>query len=497
MFQGKLTLNRRLRPAIRNSVLLFVATFLFHVAGTWTLPLIDRDEPRFAEASREMLERGDYVVPHLNNRYRFDKPPLIYWLQSASYRVFGDNAFAARLPSVIAASGIALLLLGWGRRVGGERVGIWAAVIFAVCLQTFIHARAAVADMWLVLMMTAAHWAAYELLRDRLQPERAPAEPDARVRWWWTFYLALAFGFLAKGPIGWTPLLTVACSALFLRDAHLARRFLFGTGLLLVLALVAVWGIPALVRTDGEFFRVGIGRHVVGRSFGSMEGHGAESIVTYIGTLPFYFVLIFVTFLPWSIKLPWLSRRLWRERDLLDNFLLAGALIIFVIFTLVTTKLPHYTLPAYPLLALLMAKAFPGLPGAARLVRQFTMVAVCVGFIVILLTPFAANFFVSHQIAVKARADLTPAMEFGAVGYREPSLVWSFRKYIRGWMSPLDADEVHQYMEQPGPRFVVLPAATASALYPELPAEWKMHAADGFNVATGKRVDLRLLLKPE
>ena len=139
--------------------------------------------------------------------------------------------------------------------------------------------------------------------------------------------------------------------------------------MLFVLSLVAVWGIPALVRTDGQFFNIGIGRHVVARSVVAMEGHGASSFWTYLATLPFYFVLVFVTFAPWSIKLPWLTKKLWRDRDPLDNYLIAGIAIIFIIFTLVKTKLPHYTLPAFPLLALLLAKALMHAPNADRFLR--------------------------------------------------------------------------------------------------------------------------------
>ena len=126
-----------------------------------------------------MLERGDYVVPYFNNVYRFDKPPLVYWLQTVSYRLFGDNDFAARFPSAIATSLTALLLFAWGRRIGPERMAWWAAIIFSLCLQTYIHARAAVADMWLVFFVTAAHWAGFELLRDRLQPQTAAADARA------------------------------------------------------------------------------------------------------------------------------------------------------------------------------------------------------------------------------------------------------------------------------------------------------------------------------
>src|SRR4029077_1042357 len=115
-----------------------------------------------------MLQRGDYVVPYFNNEYRFDKPPLTYWFQTLSYRLFGANDFAARFPSAVAAALTAVLLLAWGRRLESERAGWWAAIIFTFCLQTFIHAKAAVADMWLVLFVTLAYWAGFELLADVL-----------------------------------------------------------------------------------------------------------------------------------------------------------------------------------------------------------------------------------------------------------------------------------------------------------------------------------------
>src|SRR5947209_19997472 len=139
------------QSAFAKYATLLFAVLCFHIIGTWSIPLIDRDEPRFAEASREMIERGDYIVPHFNNQLRLDKPPLAYWAQVASYRVFGENDFAARFPSAIAAALVALSIFVWGNRIAGERVGWWAAIIFTLSLQTFIHAEAAVADMWLVL----------------------------------------------------------------------------------------------------------------------------------------------------------------------------------------------------------------------------------------------------------------------------------------------------------------------------------------------------------
>src|SRR5437879_10329244 len=88
--------------------------------------------------------------------------------------MFGENEFAARFPSTIAGALTALSIFTWGLRMGGNRVGWWAAFVFTLSLQTFLHAKAAVADMWLVLFVTLAHWAGYELLRDRLSrsPDR-------------------------------------------------------------------------------------------------------------------------------------------------------------------------------------------------------------------------------------------------------------------------------------------------------------------------------------
>src|SRR5882724_11701517 len=202
---------------------LFFGCLLFHIVGTWNLPLIDRDEPRFAEASREMIERGDYIVPHFNNQYRFDKPPLTYWFQVVSYRLFGQNDFAARFPTAVAASLTALIIFAWGRRIESARLGLWAAIVFTLCLQTILHAKAAVADMWLVLFVTLAHWAGYELLRDSLGSKQpgAALNPDDGRKWWWIFYLALAFAFLAKGPAGWVPLGTIAATRFFLPQEKL------------------------------------------------------------------------------------------------------------------------------------------------------------------------------------------------------------------------------------------------------------------------------------
>jgi len=477
---------------MRNYIVLFVGCLLFHLAGTWSLPLIDRDEPRFAEAAREMRERDDFIVPYFNDQFRFDKPPLTYWFQVASYRVFGENDFAARFPTAVAAALVALVLFSWGKRVRSEKVGWWAAIIFTLSLQTFIHGKAAVADMWLVLFVTIAHLAGWELFKANTEHRTPNAE--RRTFFWWIFYISLAFAFLAKGPIGWTPLLTVAIAQRFYRQDHFAARFKFVRGLLLMLALVCLWGIPALVRTHGEFFRVGIGKHVVERSVATMEGHGASSVWMYLALLPFYFLTVFASFFPWSIKLPALWKNLRAQRDGTDQFLLAGTFMIFGIFTLVQTKLPHYTLPAFPLLALLLARRFESLRLSRALPIAMTGSYLAISFF---LSPFLAKFFPSFNLAHDSRPNLKPEMEFGAIDFTEPSLVWYFRDRIHGFMTPLKRKQASEFMSRKGSRFIVLPTASLAEVFPNIDPSWRSYRATGFNIPKGRRVDLTMLLKPD
>jgi 4-amino-4-deoxy-L-arabinose transferase-like glycosyltransferase len=510
-----------LKSAPAKYAILFFGCVLFHILGTWSLPLIDRDEPRFAEAAREMIERGNYIAPYFNNQLRLDKPPLTYWAQVASYHIFGENDFAARFPSVIAASLTALVIFAWGLQLGGEKVAWWAAIIFTLSLQTFVYAKAAVADMWMVLFITIAHRAGYAQFQ-RPTPNAQRPTPNqgaavSRPPWaiwkspFLVFYLALALGFLAKGPIAWTPLLTVAVVILYTRDWQMLRRFKFAVGVALMLAVVALWAIPALIQTRGEFFTIGIGRHVIGRSFTTLEGHGASSLGMYVLLLPFYFVTVFISFFPWSIKLPWLIRRLWRgekngvNRPIysgipIDTYLLVATGIIFVIFTLVSTKLPHYTLPAFPLLALLLAlhwqPAMPETRGSSFAAIAITAACAWIAF-ALAVPPMVARFSPAYQLFQVSRASLQPNMQFAAVEFQEPSLVWYFRSRVQGFLTPLKNRRAAEFMSAPDPRFIVLPTPLAGELFANPSVSWRFFTVSGFNIAKGKRVDLTLVLKSE
>jgi 4-amino-4-deoxy-L-arabinose transferase-like glycosyltransferase len=386
--------------------------------------------------------------------------------------------------------------------------------------------------MWLVLFVTLASWAGYELLQrptpNAQRPTMDQGEAVSRPPWaiwkspFLVFYLSLAFGFLAKGPIAWTPLLTVAVLIIYTQDLQAVRHLKFAGGILLTLAVIALWGAPALIQTNGQFFTVGIGRHVVTRSFMTLEGHGASSIGMYMLLLPFYFVTVFISFFPWSIKLPWLVRKLWRREKtgliplrqghggqgdvahggiLIDTYLLSGIAIVFVIFTLVSTKLPHYTLPAFPLLSLLLARHWHQAAAAESRRFSFARIAIataCVWITVALVVPpIVARFFPAYQLLQVSRASLQPNMQFAAVEFQEPSLVWNFRSRVQGFLTPLKKRRAAEFMSAPDPRFIVLPTPVAGELFANPPAGWRFFTVNGFNIAKGQRVDLTLVLKPE
>jgi len=244
----------------------------------------------------------------------------------------------------------------------------------------------------------------------------------------------------------------------------------------------------------------------------TLEGHGASSVGIYVLLLPFYFVTVFISFFPWSIKLPWLMQRLWRSRKAgvdttsysrhpTDAYLMTGIAVIFVIFTLVSTKLPHYTLPAFPLLALLLARHWH--QGSAVESRRslFTKIAVataCVWIILALVVPpMVARFFPAYQLLQVSRSSLQPNMQFAAVEFQEPSLVWYFRSRVQGFLTPLNKHRAAEFMSASAPRFIVLPTPVAGELFANQPTSWRLFTVNGFNIPKGKRVDLTLVLKSE
>jgi 4-amino-4-deoxy-L-arabinose transferase-like glycosyltransferase len=448
-------------------ILFFLSAVILYTIGNWSLPLIDRDEPRFAEASREMRQTGDFIVPRLNGDYRFDKPPLIYWCQAASFGLFGDTDVAARLPSAFFAALTGVVTWVFASRIYGPRVGFWSAILFATSLQVFIHARAAVADMPLVFFFLTATWADWERLRT----------PKSAV-WWWIFFLSLGLGFLAKGPAALLPALFGPVQRILNpgpRQINVRSSLL---GALVVLSVIGIWGVPALIATRGEYLEIGLGKHVFQRSLHPMESHGLPGVAGYLASLPFYFLTTFFSFLPWCLFLPLCLKRLWNRRESAENYLLGPILIVFLVFTFVETKLPHYVLPAYPMLATLVARDV-----AESKWRYGVLTTVVASYFLIGFVGFRLiePEFLSKRIAIEALPLIGAETRTASIDYDEQSLIWYLRKKTLPFHQRLDPAGFTEFMTRPGSALCVVNKSAIAHVH--LDPSWKTFELSGYNFA--------------
>lgn len=355
-----------------------------YVPGLATLPPVDRDESRFAQASRQMFESvalppdqragpmhsGGLAIPMVQERPRLNKPPLIYWLQAGSAGVFTggdplrDSIWMYRVPSLLAA--IAAVLLTWrlGVMMFDPRAAWLAGALLAVCPIVVWESRQARADMVLLAATTAAMAALYAIWRGRTRTGPTPwLAPLA-------LWLAVGAGVLTKGPI--TPMVValtaVAASAASGRWAWLLRTRP-ALGALIVAACVGPWVYAVANRVGFDKYWSIIHDEVLGRSVASKEGHW--------GPPGYHLVLLCVLFWPGTLVTALALRRgvgLVRRRAPRspELFLLAWIVPSWIVFELVSTKLPHYTLPLYPAVALLSARAiFAAAAGCLAGVNEF------------------------------------------------------------------------------------------------------------------------------
>lgn len=325
--------------------LLLVLALLLYLPGTATIPLMDRDEPRFAHATVEMMERDIWTIPYFNGAYRFDKPPLTYWWMRLHYALLGVNELAARLHSIVAVYSTALVVAGMARKLTQNATsGLVAGIAWLTSLQSLVHGRLCVADMPMILLVALACRALVELLTE--------PPPQRWNGWFWCLWLSLGAGFLAKGPIAWfVPALTlVLWRWVFWKKPLPWSRLQAVPGLCIAVSMVAAWGVPALIETNGAFWKTGMGEHVVKR--GTDVFNGRKFVPG------FYLLTTWLSLFPWmGFALPvWRSMRAnWTAQT---SFLAAWFLAPQLIFFFYATQLPHYVMPGYPAFFVLLALAW-------------------------------------------------------------------------------------------------------------------------------------------
>jgi 4-amino-4-deoxy-L-arabinose transferase-like glycosyltransferase len=329
-----------------------VAAFIAFVAGLPGLvavPTLDRDEARFAEATAQMLETGDFVVIRFQDQPRFKKPVGIHWLQAASVRLLSSpearQIWAYRVPSLLGAM-LAAAACAWGAAAFfGAETGLIAGALLGATFLLSTEAFIAKTDAALCGATTLAMAALGRLYAAARGGPPAPAATK------WIFWGALAATILLKGPVG--PLVAgLAMTALLIADRRPAwlARLRWDWGLIVVLAVVGPWAGAVTVATDGGFWAKAIGSDLAPKLTGGQESHGA---------IPGYHALLTpILAFPITLLLPAALVVIWRRRGEPGvRFAAAWLIPTWLFFEMLPTKLPHYLLPAYAALAWLAARA--------------------------------------------------------------------------------------------------------------------------------------------
>jgi 4-amino-4-deoxy-L-arabinose transferase-like glycosyltransferase len=308
---------------------------LLPLLGWWDTGLFDLDEGFYGAVTAEMNRRGEWITPYYNGKPWFEKPILLYWLAKPALALFGE-AFGPRLPSVLCTLATYGIVGAYVTRKRDLRAGTLAVGILSSSLLVVAIGRMMMTDAPLMLAMTGAFLAFWESLNgDR--------------RWRLLTASCLGVGVLAKGPVAILLFLPVAAWTFWrqpeLRSAY-RGQWLWGT--VILLAVVATWYLSAYA-ANGQLF---VQKFLIEQNIGRFTGGDAAHTVGVV-SLPLYAVVVLVGMLPWSFWIPASWPR--RDADPLVRFLAAWAGTVFLFFTLSSAKLPHYVLPLFPPLAMLVA----------------------------------------------------------------------------------------------------------------------------------------------
>ena len=323
-------------PATRPIAALVLLSFLFFFFNLGAYSLKEPDEGRYAEIPREMVESGDWLVPHLDYVRYFEKPPLLYWTVALSYKVFGINEWAFRFPNALFALMTVLSLYIFARKWFPEQVAFLSSVILMSAFGFFSMARIETTDMLFTFWLFLSLLSFYDHYR---QQHRGMLS---------LFYISLALATLTKGPVAILlmvlavlPFLLIERRLSFLKELHLPW------GVPLFLLVAAPWFI-AISLKEKQFF-----------SFFFIDQHLLRFLTEkHKRTGPIYYFLpvLFGGLFPWSLLIPRSVVALWRRSELTIFFL--WSLVIFLFFSLSKSKLPPYILPLFPSVSLILGYFF-------------------------------------------------------------------------------------------------------------------------------------------
>jgi 4-amino-4-deoxy-L-arabinose transferase-like glycosyltransferase len=398
----------------RGRLLAAFFAVLIGLPGLIALPALDRDEARFAQATAQMLETGDFISINYQDQPREKKPVGIHWLQAASVAAFSSaearQIWAYRIPSLLGAA-LAAAACVWGASAFfGPRVSLAAGAVLAATALLSTESGIAKTDAVLCGTVTLSLAALAQIYAAVLRGEA----PRRRVKL--LFWLGFAVAMLDKGPVG-PMVIGLAGLALAVSDrkTRWAGSLGWGWGLILVAAIVGPWAVAITVRTDGAFWTHAIGGDMAPKLKGGQEGHFAPPGI-YALMAPL------VTF-PASALLPAAAVGAWtRRREPGVRFALCWLIPAWLVFEAAPTKLVHYPLPTYPAIAWLAAAAFAEPTG--RWSRRIAVVLAAIAGLVWAAVPIAAAASYGQGVAIAVWAGLAAAFAAAAAAASILAVLW-------------------------------------------------------------------------
>ena len=321
---------------------LVVVAAMSILPGLGRATLWEPDEPRFAEATRQMFARHDFATPYFNGVPRFEKPILLYWLQAAAHGV-ATNELAARLPSALAGIGSVVLLFLIASRMATREAALVAGLAFATMFRFVALAREGLTDVPVLFFIMAALYGFVSATSSR------PSVGAA-----WLAWVAVGLGILTKGPVGVLPVIIWVAYALVRRERQLVWRVRPIAGPALAVLLAAPWYLLMVAKHGHAFVDFALGHEIVARVL-SDDGFAPDRGFFY------YFKVWPGDAAPWSLlfvaAIVWAGVR-WRRLEVSDRqalvFALTWFLSVFVVFSLSSSKVSHYVMPVYPAAAMVI-----------------------------------------------------------------------------------------------------------------------------------------------
>ncbi len=327
--------------------LLILLCSLLYLPGISTLPIMDRDESHFAQATRQMMESGNYFTTQYLTITRHQKSPGINWLQAASVDIFSNpestQIWPYRLPSFLGGLASILLLFTFGKNIFDGKTAFLACGLLASCALLILEAHVAVIDACLlatVIAMQGALWKMYLDHHNKLKIHIALPL---------IFWLAMSAGFLLKGLPLLMAFLTILTLSIFDRNIRWIKSLNPVFGLSLFIFTTLLWVIPANDANHGNYLLQLFHHDLLPKLSSGVELHGEP---------PGYYMAIFpLLFFPGSLFVGFAIFWAWKNKyKREERFLLAWIIPTWLFFALMPTKLPQYMLPLYPALALLSAR---------------------------------------------------------------------------------------------------------------------------------------------